>query len=182
MSAERVLAEIKGRGVTVVRVGDKLRYRPASALTPELLTAFRKHKEAILELLAKREARGNPDAREDGEDGDPADPVRLPNESVAVWIRRVREFRRRRRGGEGDEQRAPRRREPPAEPSVPPPARTDELDKPRLDRLAHRHTEKARFFRESMREVEERRRTGIYPPHIRPVATNGTKPPGENAS
>jgi hypothetical protein len=179
MSAERVLADIEGRGVTVVRVGDKLRYRPASVLTPELLTALREHKEAILEFLAKREARGSPDAREYGEDGDPVDPIRLPNESAAVWMRRVREFRRRRRSGEDDEQR---RREPPAEPSVPAPARTDELDKPRLDRLAHRHTEKARFFRESMREVEERRRTGIYPPHIRPVATNGTKLPGEDAS
>jgi hypothetical protein len=52
MSAMALLAELRGRGLEVMAEGDLLRYRPISAITPELLDRLRAHKPTLLKLLA----------------------------------------------------------------------------------------------------------------------------------
>jgi hypothetical protein len=49
-----VLVEtLRARGVHLRAVGDKIRYRPISALTPEDLEALRQHKAEVLALLTR---------------------------------------------------------------------------------------------------------------------------------
>jgi TubC N-terminal docking domain len=52
MNAKALLAELRERGVELMTEGDLLRYRPRSAITPELLDRLRAHKPTILKLLA----------------------------------------------------------------------------------------------------------------------------------
>jgi len=52
MTAKVLLAELRGRGLEVMAEGDLLRYRPKSAITPELLDRLRAHKPSLLKLLA----------------------------------------------------------------------------------------------------------------------------------
>lgn len=56
MALPELLSEIEGRGVTlmVAPVEPRLRFRPASALTPDLVEGLREHKAAILEALEHR--------------------------------------------------------------------------------------------------------------------------------
>ncbi len=126
MSAEQFLAEIEGRGVTVVRAGDKLRYRPAGALTPELLKRLREHKAPILELLGQRDMARHAACEDD--------------ESLGHWMKRVRANRR--RACATDEPR----REPPAEPTAAP------GDRPRLSPLA---AAMLAYLRENPHDVHE---------------------------
>ena len=53
--AEALVAELRARGVEPRAVGDRLRYKPASALTPADVEVLRKHKEAVLALLRAAE-------------------------------------------------------------------------------------------------------------------------------
>ena len=53
--ARRVLDEVERRSVTLSSAGDKLRFRPKDALTPELVEELKTHKEGILRILADRE-------------------------------------------------------------------------------------------------------------------------------
>ena len=46
-----VLADLTRRGIQVVADGDRLRYRPQSAMTPELAARVRRHKPELLALL-----------------------------------------------------------------------------------------------------------------------------------
>ncbi len=55
MRTLRVLSEVRHRNVTLWAAGDRLRFSPASALTPELLEELRQHKEDILSILRRRE-------------------------------------------------------------------------------------------------------------------------------
>ncbi|PLS84138.1 MAG: hypothetical protein CYG60_19510, partial [Actinobacteria bacterium] len=59
MVLPELLREIEDRGVTLMAatVEPRLRFRPASCLTPELVEGLREHKAAILEAL---EGRDNP--------------------------------------------------------------------------------------------------------------------------
>jgi len=52
MSAVSLLARLHGHGITLRAVGDDLRYHPKDALTPALLSEVRRHKWALLALLA----------------------------------------------------------------------------------------------------------------------------------
>lgn len=52
MGAPEVLAELTRRGVEVVAVGDRLRFRPPSAITPDLRAALVEHKADLLRLLS----------------------------------------------------------------------------------------------------------------------------------
>jgi hypothetical protein len=56
MTALDLLTELQGRGVELVAAGDKLRYRPRSAVEPDLLPVMREHKADILRMLAQRPA------------------------------------------------------------------------------------------------------------------------------
>ncbi len=51
-TAAELLARLRGHGVEVCADGDGLRYRPKDALTPALLAELRRHKWALLALLA----------------------------------------------------------------------------------------------------------------------------------
>ena len=55
MVLPELLREIESRGVELVPAGDKLRFRPKAALTPELVEELRDHKAAILRVLGTRE-------------------------------------------------------------------------------------------------------------------------------
>ena len=52
MTAPQILAEVRARGVELAAVGDRLRYRPVTAVPPELLEELRQNKPELLRLLA----------------------------------------------------------------------------------------------------------------------------------
>lgn len=63
MTANDLLSELRRRGIELVAAGDRLRYRPKDAVTPELREAILAHKAEIMRLLGDREpAFGSPDA------------------------------------------------------------------------------------------------------------------------
>ncbi len=51
LAAAKALSRVRALGVTIVPDGNRLRFHPASALTPELLEELRQHKEDILSIL-----------------------------------------------------------------------------------------------------------------------------------
>ena len=51
MSAKALLEELRGRGVELVMEGERLRYRPTSSVTPELLDRLKENKPSLLKLL-----------------------------------------------------------------------------------------------------------------------------------
>ena len=51
MSASALLEELRGHGVELSTEGEQLRYRPKSAVTPELLDRLKEHKVDVLKLL-----------------------------------------------------------------------------------------------------------------------------------
>ena len=51
MTAETLIADLRGRGVTLVPDGEYLRCRPKSALTPEDLEILKAHKAKVLATL-----------------------------------------------------------------------------------------------------------------------------------
>ena len=57
LTAAKVLSRVQGNGITLVPAGERLRFYPASALTPELVEELRQYKEDILAILRRREAR-----------------------------------------------------------------------------------------------------------------------------
>ncbi len=129
MALSELLREIEGRGVTLMAapVEPRLRFRPASALTPALVEGLREHKAAILEALEVREkpdhrdpviestaevlelARAHfgeiaPEYREDAPYPPPEpgrDPLAHKHTDKALWFSgsRERELERRRRYG-----------------------------------------------------------------------------------
>jgi TubC N-terminal docking domain len=54
VTAIQTLFKVRRCGVTLVPNGDRLRFHPASALTPELVEELRQHKESILQILARQ--------------------------------------------------------------------------------------------------------------------------------
>jgi hypothetical protein len=54
MQVLRVLSEVQHRKVKLWAAGDRLRFSPASALTPELIDGLRENKEYILQMLERR--------------------------------------------------------------------------------------------------------------------------------
>ena len=59
MTATEILGELERRGVSLEMAGDKLRFRPKEALTPDLIEALRQRKDEILAALqAKQPATG----------------------------------------------------------------------------------------------------------------------------
>ncbi len=54
MQVLRVLSEVQHRNVKLWAAGDRLRFSPASALTPELIDGLRENKEYILRMLERR--------------------------------------------------------------------------------------------------------------------------------
>ncbi|MAT68931.1 MAG: hypothetical protein CMJ58_05350 [Planctomycetaceae bacterium] len=51
MTAHDLLAELDRRGIAIQAHGDRLRYAPRSAVTPELAARMRQHKRALLAIL-----------------------------------------------------------------------------------------------------------------------------------
>lgn len=51
-AAADLLAELRQRGIELVARGDRLRYRPRAAVTPDLAERLRAHKGALLTILA----------------------------------------------------------------------------------------------------------------------------------
>ena len=51
-SAAALVDELRRRGVELRAEGDRLRYRPVSAVTPEDVEALRRHKSELLAILA----------------------------------------------------------------------------------------------------------------------------------
>ncbi len=49
---EILLAELRGRGITLQAHGDKLRYRPRDQMTPDLIERLKAHKDDVLAILA----------------------------------------------------------------------------------------------------------------------------------
>lgn len=52
--AVALLADLRARGVELVATGDRLRFRPASAVSEDTRDALRAHKAELLALLAPR--------------------------------------------------------------------------------------------------------------------------------
>ena len=52
MTATELLDSLRQRGIELATAGDRLRYRPASAVTPELADAMKRHKAELLKLVA----------------------------------------------------------------------------------------------------------------------------------
>jgi len=52
LAAQDLLAQLSGIGVEIEAHGDRLRYRPRSAMTPDLLAAVKSCKPELLEILA----------------------------------------------------------------------------------------------------------------------------------
>jgi hypothetical protein len=57
MTATELITTLQVRGIKLEAQGDRLRYRPASAVTPELLKALAAHKVEILSLLREKESK-----------------------------------------------------------------------------------------------------------------------------
>lgn len=51
MTAVELVATLQARGVELVPAGDRLRFRPGEAVTPEERDALRRHKAEVLRLL-----------------------------------------------------------------------------------------------------------------------------------
>jgi hypothetical protein len=58
MNASAILDHLASRGVEVSVVGDKLRFRPASKMSPDLVETVRRHKPAIVARLRETETSG----------------------------------------------------------------------------------------------------------------------------
>ena len=147
-----LLREIETRGVQLLAapVEPRLRFRPASRLTPDLIEGLREHKAAILERLE-----GRPPVTAAG---DEASREPLLNNTV---IRNTGEVLEMACASFGEI--APEYRE---EAPYPEPDGNG-------DPLVHRHTAKARFFRDvRRRDLEKRERDGL-PPWIRLVDGGG---------
>src|SRR5689334_5621051 len=56
MAAHDLLGELERRGVELAVDGDRLRYRPKDAVTPELRAAIVQHKSELLALIDEAEA------------------------------------------------------------------------------------------------------------------------------
>ena len=54
MTAIELLASLHQRGIELTTSGDRLRFRPVSAVTPKLAEAMRRHKAELLGLLSGR--------------------------------------------------------------------------------------------------------------------------------
>lgn len=54
MTARDLLAEVHRCGAVAYRIGDRLRIRPADAVTPELVDRLRQHKAELLPLVPER--------------------------------------------------------------------------------------------------------------------------------
>ena len=59
VAARDVLASLSNMGITIEAHGDGLRYRPKSAMTPDLLVSARRCKAELLSLLAKPAGHAN---------------------------------------------------------------------------------------------------------------------------
>ena len=55
-AAHTLLAELRARGIALRTVGDRLRYRPAAAVPPELRERIVANKPALLERFEERAA------------------------------------------------------------------------------------------------------------------------------
>ncbi len=117
MQALRVLSEVRRRNVKLWAAGDRLRFSPANALTPELLEELRQHKEDILSILRRRE-----EVQQDTS----------PHLGLGAQLRATRDRHR---------ERAQRKDSSPPAPGG------------GRDRLAHRDTDKAEFFKGDWRQT-----------------------------
>ncbi|MDP9479829.1 MAG: hypothetical protein M3R38_29910 [Actinomycetota bacterium] len=149
MALPELLREIEDRGVTLMAAPaePRLRFHPASALTPALVEGLRLHKAAILEALERREKL----PQNFGEvSEEPAQNFAPVIESAGEVLALARAHF----GGIAPESR----QEAPYAAS-----------EPGRDPLAHKHTDKALWFAGAReRELERRRRYGL-PSHIRLV-------------
>lgn len=146
MALPQLLREIEDRGVTlmIAPVEPRLRFRPASRLTPEMVEGLRTHKAQILERL-------------EGGQEPPQNfaPVSEPT------IRDAGEVLQLARSHFGEI--SPEYRE---EVPYPPPEKG-------TDPMVHKHTDKARFFQGVRgRDLRRREREGL-PPWIRIVDGGG---------
>jgi hypothetical protein len=57
MNAADLLLDIERRGIRLEAHGDRLRYHPRSALTPDLLDRLKAHKAELLEAIERFEER-----------------------------------------------------------------------------------------------------------------------------
>lgn len=62
MTAAEILSELEARQVELAVAGDRLRFRPATAVPDDLLTELREHKAEVIELVSLR---GWPEASRD---------------------------------------------------------------------------------------------------------------------
>ena len=53
-TAAELLLTLRSSGVTLVAMGDRIRYRPREAVSPEMLAAIAAHKTALLGLLREQ--------------------------------------------------------------------------------------------------------------------------------
>ncbi len=51
VGAFELVQQLKSRGISLSRIGNRLRFHPQSKMTPELLQALKQHKHTIAELL-----------------------------------------------------------------------------------------------------------------------------------
>lgn len=63
MTATELLSELQQKGIRLEARGDRLRYAPASAVTPELREALATHKAQLISLLKVEETKRHQKAR-----------------------------------------------------------------------------------------------------------------------
>jgi hypothetical protein len=66
-----LLADLTQRGIELVPHGDRLKYRPRSALTPDLLERLKTHKGALLQILRPAEGSEWPNPTQPSQPQDP---------------------------------------------------------------------------------------------------------------
>lgn len=60
MDAAKLIGELKRLGVELRPAGDKLRFRPCSAVTPEMRRELARHKSALIRLLTRERGQTPP--------------------------------------------------------------------------------------------------------------------------
>jgi hypothetical protein len=91
--AADLLVELKRRGFELQARGDRLTYRPAAAMPPDLLARLRNHKPDLLRLLSEPSRDPAPDpltAIKARWSGSTLQAVRMPRERLADLLRETR--------------------------------------------------------------------------------------------
>jgi hypothetical protein len=86
VTVELILGRIWQLGVTLTLVGDRIRYRPASTVPPDLLDDLRRHKSDIIKHLAAKPSAGAGSAEADSARQTGVEKAQSPAEDLLNWL------------------------------------------------------------------------------------------------